>query len=505
MTEARKEVILVYPEMGFSGALVRHLPLSSLYAAVDAIKAGYEVKLLDARLCPRSWRRALAAMITDKTLLVGVTVLTGAPIRSALAISRWVKTHYPNVAVVWGGPHATFNGPETLSEPSVDYVVSGFGARPLERLCRKLSGDQGAPEFEDIPGLVYRLGAQVRAVPPEPEFEVRDFRDIPYHLVEPDLPKYGQLGTPERIFPMYSVMGCPYRCAFCSSPAQYRDIAKKNLFIPPEQVAAHIEHVQTRFGATYIYFIDDDSFVRLDHVERIIDEIERRGLKVRLGFRGARVNEIMKMSDSYLDKLAAAGTNILHIGAESGSQRILDLVHKDCTVDDIIECNVKLARHPGITAAYNWVVGLPGETVGDLDRTRSLILRLLEDNPKAIMFIPNKYRPLPGTELYSDAVAHGYTPPVRLEDWAEVEAESHFAAPWYTREQTAMIHMMQLTSYFVDRKLWKVETGNSPMFRLLRLAAAVYGPVARYRFRSGWSGFPLEYMLFRAAGALLRH
>jgi hypothetical protein len=68
-----------------------------------------------------------------------------------------------------------------------------------------------------------------------------------------------------------------------------------------------------------------------------------------------------------------------------------------------------------------------------------------------------------------------------------------------------MIHMMQLTSYFVDRKLWKVETGKSPMFRLLRLAAAVYGPVARYRFRSGWSGFPLEYMLFRAAGALLRH
>jgi radical SAM superfamily enzyme YgiQ (UPF0313 family) len=304
---------------------------------------------------------------------------------------------------------------------------------------------------------------------------------------------------------MYSVMGCPYRCAFCSSPAQYRDIAKKNLFIPPEQVAAHIEYVQTRYGATYIYFIDDDSFVRLDHVERIIDEIQRRGLKVRLGFRGARVNEIKKMSDSYLDKLAAAGTNILHIGAESGSQRILDMVRKDCTVADIIECNVKLARHPGITAAYNWIVGLPGETVEDLHQTRHLILRLLEDNPKAIMFIPNKYRPLPGTELYSEAVRHGYKPPVRLEDWTEVEAESHFAAPWYTREQTAMIHMMQLTSYFVDRKLWKVETGKSPMFRLLRLAAAVYGPVARYRFRSGWSGFPLEYMLFRAAGALLRH
>jgi len=77
--------------------------------------------------------------------------------------------------------------------------------------------------------------------------------------------------------------------------------------------------------ANYIYFIDDDSFPKLKHVEQIIDLLQERNLPVGLGFRGARINEIKKMDHSFLNKLAKAGTDIMHIGAESGSDRILKL------------------------------------------------------------------------------------------------------------------------------------------------------------------------------------
>ena len=336
----------------------------------------------------------------------------------------------------------------------------------------------------------------VHLVLPDNSFELPDFHDIPYHLIEADMARYGQLDAAERIFPLYSSVGCPYRCSFCSSPAQYAGMDKKYLPVPPQEVADHIEYVHRIYQAGYIYFIDDDSFVDLAHVAAIINEIKRRGVKVRLGFRGARVDEILRMDDDFLSGLAAAGTAIMHIGAESGSQRILDLMRKGCTVADILEANRRLARHPEIMAAYNFVVGTPGESLDDLRQTRELIMRLLKENPAAIIFAPNMYRPLPGTELYELAVQHGYRRPERVEEWIDVEVEGAFRPPWISLEFARMVEMMRVTSYFIDNKPLKLRTGNTFRYRMLTIAARIYGPLARLRFRHGITSFLVEQSLF---------
>ena len=166
---------------------------------------------------------------------------------------------------------------------------------------------------------------------------------------------------------MYSALGCPYQCTFCSSPAQYKPIAgKKWTPLDHNYIVDHIEYVADKYDANYIYFIDDDSFPKLKHVENIIDTIQERGIEIGLGFRGARINEILRMSHEFLDKLVAGGTDIMHIGAESGSNRILKMLKKNCTFEEIVESNKKLAAHPDITAAYNFIMGLPTETLNDL-------------------------------------------------------------------------------------------------------------------------------------------
>jgi len=494
----KNKILLIYPQMGFSGTLVRHMPLSLLYAAVDSLTTGFEVEIVDVRLCPEKWKEELTIRITQETVLAGISVMTGSPIRSALEISCWLKLKFPHVRIVWGGPHATFAGDNIIRHESVDYVIRGYGSLPLARLAATLLGDADSLSLEDIPGLDFRRinESAVISVPPEHVFERFDYRSIPYHLIEKNLQHYGQLGTDERIFPLHSSMGCPYRCAFCSSPAQYREMQCRYEMYPPSDVADHIEYVHTRYGASYIYFIDDDSFVDLDHVEKIIDEVKRRGILVKLGFRGARVSEIIRMDERYLSKLAAAGTTILHIGAESGSQRMLDLMKKDCTVEDILEANRLLARQPGITAAYNWIVVMPGETVEELRETRELVLRILADNPSAIIFPPNKYRPLPGTELYETAVRFGYRIPQKLEDWIDVEVEGSYCAPWYSEKFAQMIHMMQVTSYFIDNKLKKIETGNTARFLMVRVLGWIYRPVALFRYRFGLPSALIEYWLF---------
>ena len=493
----RRKVLLIQPRLGFSGVFVVHMPLGPLYAAAELVARGIEVEVLDLRLHPETWREAVRAKLSDETLLVGLSVMTGQPIRHAIELGRLVKSVDPDVAVSWGGPHVTFAPDSVMDEPSCDYAISGYASRPLDQLVRALMEGR---DPSTIPGVSSRRadGGFVRT-PEIKEFEHIPFGQIPYHLVG-DARDYGQLDDGRIVFSMYSVLGCPYQCTFCSSPAQYRGTPGK-LWVKLEavEVVDHIEYVMDRFRAGYIYFIDDDSFVSLKHVEGILDEIDRRGLKIPLGFRGARINEIKRMSDGFLSRLAAAGTDIMHVGAESGSDRILKLIKKDCTVEDILACNRKLARHPEITVGYNFMIGLPSETLAELHATRDLWLRLLDENPRAIIFTPNKFRPLPGTELFDLAVKEwNYTPPRTLEDWADIELESDTAFPWYPDGMERFCNLLFVSSYFVDDKIFRFSKGGTPFYRAIRAAVQAYGPVARWRLRHGYDQLLFEHPAYHA-------
>jgi len=500
----KNKIIMVYPTQGFSGTFVRHAPLSLLYASIELVKHGIEVEVLDNRLYPTSWMSRLRELLTPDVLAVGVSVMSGKPILNAVEIGRLVKTVDPNIAVVWGGPHATFFSESVLEQEwSCDFVVSGYAVQSFYELIVCL---QNHREPAAIAGATYRKGKDIVHVPrDDTKFEHIDYRDIPYNLIS-DYSLYGQLEQKKIIFSMYSALGCPYKCAFCSAPAEYTNIQGK-LWVPLNivEVVDHIEYVMGRYGASYIYFIDDDSFVDLKHVESIIDEINRRDIKVELGFRGARINEIKHMTSDFLDKLAHAGTDILHIGAESGSDRLLQLVHKNCTVADIIECNRKLAKHPAILAAYNFIVGLPTETMDDLKATRDLMLRLVDDNPRCIIFQPNKFRPIPGTELFNLAQkTWHYVSPKTMAEWGNIEAEGDLSSPWYPQGMKEFCDLMLVTSYFIDNKVNKISSGDTVFYKLLRVASVLYGPVARFRLKHGLYQCLLEYWIYKVVTRVLR-
>lgn len=499
----RNKIVMVYPNQGFSGTYVKHMPLSLLYASSQVVKAGYPVSIFDQRLHEGEWRKALRPEIDDTVLAVGISVMSGTPIKNAIAIGRYVKSIDPSIKVVWGGPHATFY-PETIlgQEWSADYVVSGYAAESFRQLVDFMAAGQ---DPVSVPNMSWRDGDKVIRNPGvDKTFEHIDYRDIPYHLID-DYSVYGQLEQDRVIFSMYSALGCPYKCSFCSSPAQYSTIeGRKWVKLPAEEVVDHIQHVVENYGANYIYFIDDDSFPSLKHVEGIIKAINERKLKVRLGFRGARINEIKRMSDDFLDMLAAAGTDIMHIGAESGSDRILEIIRKDCTHEDILECNRKLARHPQITAAYNFIMGVPTETLDELKQTRDMMLQLIEDHPNCIIFPPNKFRPLPGTELYDLAKNKwGYEMPNTLDQWANIEVEAEADAGWYTAAHRRFFNLMLICSYFIDNKVARLTTGKTLFFKAMRLVNSLYRPIALFRLKHGLSRFLVEYPAYRTATRML--
>lgn len=486
---------MVYPKLGFAGKFTRHTPLSLLYASIELVKAGIEVEILDNRLHVNTWQKELAKRINNEVLVVGISVMSGKPILNAVEIGKLVKELDPEIKIVWGGPHATFS-PDTILEGNwhCDYVVSGYGSKSFNELVNCLLESK---EPDRIAGVSYKHNGENVRTPVADNFEYVDYREIPYHLIK-DYSAYGQLESDKTIFSMYSVMGCPYKCTFCSSPAQYSSYKKKWVPIEVSEVVGHIEYVIKNYGANYIYFIDDDSFVNLDHVESIIEEIKERGIRVSLGFRGARINEIKKMSDEFLNKLASAGTDIMHVGVESGSNRMLELFRKNCTVDDIIECNQKFAGHPEIQVAYNFIVGIPTETMEDLDATRKLVLQLVKDNPRCIIFMPNTFRPLPGTALF-DLVNQqwNYETPRTIAEWINIEAEGRFMAPWVGKKEKQFSKLLILGSYFVDRKVARLLEGKKWFYKAIRWIDKIYGPFIRFRYRHGLYRGLFEFSIYQ--------
>lgn len=498
----RDKILLVYPLQGGSGSFIRHIPLGLLYTSSKLVKHGVSVEIFDCRLNPREWRKDLMDKINKETLIVGISVMTGTPVVQASEISKMIKENDPQTRVVWGGPHATFNPTSILeNEKYCDYVVNGYGNEVFYDLFQAIKA--GKEPF-NLPGIALRNGPDIVASPRLEEFEHIKYKDIPYNLI-PDYDVYGHVGHSNRTFSMYSSLGCPYLCTFCSSPAEYKEIpGKKWLPLDTQEIVDHVQYVVEEYKANFVYFIDDDSFVSLKHVEQIIDEITRRGLKIKLGFRGARINEIKKMSDSFLDKLIAAGTSIIHVGAESGSNRILKLIKKDCTVEDILECNRKLARHPKMKTLYNFMMGAPTETVEELRATRDLMLAIVKDHPNSIIGTPNRFRPLKNTQLYDLAIENGYIPPSTAQDWLEYEIESASGTdslPWINNEMKKLMDLMLIGSYFIDGKATKVATGNTPLEKIIRLIDKLYGPIGRWRLRNGNTRFLVEVPLYKLANS----
>jgi anaerobic magnesium-protoporphyrin IX monomethyl ester cyclase len=134
-----KRILLIYPRAGASGELVRHMPLSILYAAADCIKNGFCVDILDLRIRPRDWKEKILSAIKPDTFLVGLSVLSGVPVKSASEASAFIKKEFAHLKIVWGGAHACFNSRQILENPDVDFAVSGYGSASLYRLAEYLS------------------------------------------------------------------------------------------------------------------------------------------------------------------------------------------------------------------------------------------------------------------------------------------------------------------------------------------------------------------------------
>ncbi|APG26655.1 hypothetical protein A7E78_01525 [Syntrophotalea acetylenivorans] len=493
------DLLLIFPQLGAFDELVKDIPLSLIYAAADAVKDGFSVEILDLRLYGDGWQEQIDQRMKDGCFLVGLSVMTGNPIRTSLEVSKYIKSKYSS-EIVWGGAHPTILPEQTLENEYIDYVIRDWGSKALCQLVGYVK--QRDLPLDSIVGLGYKTGGQVHLNETCSEFEILDFRDIPYHLVDVASPAYNRLSNGEMIFPVFTAVGCPYKCTFCMSPAVYKKI-KGGKWIPfeMEEVFQHMDYLLDSYPISRFQIYDDDSFVDIERMRSFFREYISRGYpdRVKLDFRGVRIDELDRTDDEFLSLMVESRVEIMAIGVESGSDRMLESMKKGITAEQIRRVNRKLARFPSLKPHYNFFCGIPGETMATLIETKNLLLQLVQDHPGCYLGVGADWKPLPGSVMTDQAVAdYGLKLPEKLEEWADIDSfdAEKIVHPWYSREMDNMIRLLQIAGQALDCKLYDFKKELGIFWgNLLISLASLYRPILMFRLTRNFVSFPVEYTL----------
>ena len=381
------------------------------------------------------------------------------------------------------------------------------------QLLDVLSGD--AEQINEIAGLGYKVKNETVLNQVQCSFEMLDYRDLPYHLVDISGEKYNRLGNGEIIFPIFTAVGCPYKCNFCMSPAVYKKIKGKK-WIPNsvDYVMEHIEYLKAKYSFKRLQIYDDDSFVDLERMRCFFKAYIEKGYhkEFKIDFRGARINELDRMDDEFLSLMVTAGVEIMAIGVESGSDKILKLMNKGIHVEQILRVNEKLSRYPSLKPHYNFFCGIPGESFETLIETKEVLLQMIDTHPGCYLGVGADWKPLPGSVMTERAVEEYHLQlPGSLEAWAKIDSfdADKLEHPWYTKEINNMIKLLQLAGQFLDNKIFDFQKELGPILgKAVQLLANLYKPVLRFRLKYNFTTFLIEYRIkifaLRSVGKLMR-
>jgi anaerobic magnesium-protoporphyrin IX monomethyl ester cyclase len=375
------------------------MPFESVFLARYLEDHGYDVMIVDQRV-DENWKARVTGVL-DQILWIGVTAISGPQVSDALRAAADIRAIDPDLPIVWGGWHPSFFPEKTINHPLADFVITGIGELKIVQLSDYIAG--GMKGEINVPGLL-KKGGSVSIAPVKEKFE--ELNAVPsYHLIEPD--KYR---SKNNMAGLITARGCPFRCSFCT----IAQVAYVNR--PITAVIDEIRHLVGDLGFTELNFVDGHFFAQRARVFKIIQRMEDEGLKFRWNA-SARPETLGKFKPDELDRILKSGLQQVMIGAESGSDVMLERIVKDATPADIVE-TARITGEMGIRLSLSFMSGLPYETLDDLRKTIDVVEEVVKLNPKAKVINPI-YQPIPGAPTYDQMLELGWKPPETLEEWGE--------------------------------------------------------------------------------------
>lgn len=460
---SRHRVVLYNPK-----AVFFDLPLALIGIGSALDPERFEVLIFDARVDNRAAERAVLA--AAGALCFGITTLTGAPLRDALAVSRRVQQEEPGVPVVWGGWHASLFPLETLQdEASVTVTVQAQGESTFRELCACL--EQGMP-LASVNGLSFReQDGTTRKNPPRALEAMDDLPRYNYDLI--DVERYFS-AKGRRQFDYFSSTGCPFRCAFCADPFVFK---RRWSAVSPKRVGEELSYWHKRFSFDDLNFQDETFFTYRERSLEIAEQLITRNLGITWAAT-MRADQAHRLSEADFATLRRSGLRRVLIGVESGSQQMMDWMKKDIRIEHVWEAAERCKRF-AIAAIFPFIVGFPNETLASFEASLDMAHRLRSMSPSFTTPI-FYFKPYPGSAITQEVVKNGFRLPQSIEEWADFDYIGS-SGPWVSEQRFREVERFKFYNQVAGRKPRLVEI---PLQQL-----------ARWRVRHRRFGFPFEQEL----------
>lgn len=369
-----------------------YVPLGILYISAYLEQHGFENEVFDSTFSTLG--KLKEKIITDKPDVIAIytNLMTKLNVLKIIKYIRSEKT-LDHTKIILGGPEVR-NYAENFLNYGADFIIIGEGEETMLELINvlnpvTLSGVE-AQQFFSIKGLAFL--EKGRLITTEERTLIKDINKLPFpNRQKIDFTPYLNGWKTHHGYSMMSVntmRGCPYTCKWCSRAVYGGTYRRRS----PQLVAQELKHIKETYKPDMIWFVDDVFTIHHKWLKEFAEEVKKLDAVIpyEVISRADRLNEeVMKI-------LKASGCFRVWVGAESGSQKIIDAMDRRVDVMQTREM-IKLAKQHGIEAGTFIMLGYPGETKEDIQET---IEHLVQSNPSQYT-ITIAY-PIKGTELYNE-------------------------------------------------------------------------------------------------------
>lgn len=374
-----------------------YAPLGTLYAAGYMKSKGYDAALFDTMLA-ESEEDLKKELIKHKPKIFVVyddvfnylTKMCLTRMREASFRMSEIAKEYGCKVIVSGSDSADHI--EKYIDHKADFVICGEGEVTLGEITDFLLKDKNTiskTDIKDIEGLAFNENGSIFRT--QRRQVIKDLDTLPFaawELVDAD--RYRELWMEHHGYfsmNMVTTRGCPFHCNWCAKPIYGQVYNSRS----PENLVAEMKMLKEKYAPDHIWFCDDIFGLKPGWVTKFDETVNRENVKIPFKCL-SRVDLLLK--EDNISHLAGAGCESIWVGAESGSQKILDAMDKGTTIEEIYEATKLLKKH-NIKTCFFLQFGYSGETKKEINMTIKMVRDLMPDD----IGISVSY-PLPGTKFY---------------------------------------------------------------------------------------------------------
>lgn len=359
-------------------------PLGLLYVSGYLLSKGIANEVFDSTFYSQAQQLDFILGKKPEVIAIYTNLMTKIEVVRLIGILKTDQYGFPKI--ILGGPDVTYNV-ENYLNAGADFLVIGEGE---ETTCELYSAIQNHTDFNSIDGIAFRKNGTIIQTAARTKFRELDELPLPNRDAIPN-EKYLQTWKQnhgESSMTISTQRGCPYTCKWCSTAVYGQSYRRR----PAHQVAAEMKMLKEKYNPDAIWFVDDVFTISHKWLTTFHEEVIKQKAQIRFEC----ITRAERLNEEILQLLKEAGCFRIWIGAESGSQKIIDRMDRRVDVNHVKKM-IQQTNALGIETGTFIMVGYPGETEADIDQT---IQYLKEANPS--QYTITVAYPIKGTSLYAE-------------------------------------------------------------------------------------------------------